>query len=416
MHETSTIEIDLAAIGRNLRLLRQIVGPDVKICPMVKADAYGLGAARISKTLLAAGADMLAVYTPAQAIELFHKAIGVPVLVLTPVREVGRDDDLYRGFICGRLHLSVHDEDQLSDLIRLAERFGAALPVHLEIDTGMSRGGCSVADGPRLLARIAAHPRLKLAGLFTHFASAEHDVEFTDEQHAQFNRLIEEHANLIPNDCLVHAANSFATMRAPRFHRSMVRIGLAWAGYCLEEMSGGEVVVEGEGLRPAITWASRIIQIKRIAAGTPVGYGSRWRAARDSVIGVVPVGYADGYPVGAGAAHEEWPRHLSKDDGSAQVGITLDSGFVHYAPVIGAVNMDQITIDLTGIADSHEAELRIGTRVELISPDPAAPNHLPRLAERCGTFSHEMICRLNPRLRRIYKTIAAAEIRAAAVA
>ncbi len=410
MHDSSVIEIDLTAVGQNLRLIRQIVGPDVKICPMVKADAYGLGAARLSRTLVAAGADMLAVYTPAQALELFNKAIGSDVLVMMPVREIRRDEELYRAMICGRLHLSVHDADQLHDLIQMAERFGAAIPVHLEVDTGMSRGGCTIDEAPALLARISSHPRLKLAGLFTHFANAELDLAFTDQQHTLFERLIETHREIIPGDCVIHAANTFATMRAPRFHRSMVRIGLAWAGYCLEEMSGGEIISEGERLTPAITWASQLIQIKRIKPDTPVGYGSRWRARRESVIGLVPVGYADGYPARAGASNEP------SAGGAAVIALKMDDGSTHYAPVIGAVNMDQITIDLTEIAASHEDDLRVGMRVELISADRDAPNHLPRLAEHCGTFAHEMICRLGPRLRRAYKAGAVAQPERPAVA
>lgn len=411
MSDSSVIEIDLPAIGRNMRLLREVVGSDCRLCPMVKADGYGLGAVRISRTLVAAGADMLAVYTPGQATELFQAALGVPILVLMPVREVSRVDELYRGFICGKLHLTVHDEDQLRQLIHLAERFGAAIPLHLEVDTGMSRGGCSVSDAPKLLQRIATHPRLKLAGLFTHFASAEADTSFTDEQHTAFEELIASNEQHIPDDCLIHAANTFTTFRHERFHHSMVRVGLAWAGYCTEEMAGPELLAKGEELEPTITWASSIVQIKSIPAKTPVGYGSKWRAKRDSVIGLIPVGYADGYPVTAGTPKRRPGQHTT----GASVGVLaegMNTSAVQYAPVIGAVNMDQITVDLTDIVDAlgDARELKVGTRIELISSDPDAPNHLPRLARSCGTFAHEMICRLNPRLRRVYRTISPEEI------
>jgi alanine racemase len=409
MRENSVIEINLTAVAHNVRLLRRIIGPACALCPIVKADAYGLGATRIAKTLLSSGADMLAVYTPGQAAELIHGAVTAPVLVLMPVREVERVDELYRGFICGRLHLTVHDAAHLDHLIALAERFGAAVPVHLEVDTGMTRGGCSLEDAPVLIRRIAAHRRLNLAGLFTHFACAESDAELTDLQLEQFNRLIEENAEHIPHTCIIHAASSFATLRAQRYHKSMVRIGLAWAGYGMDELvsgeSGGEVIADGQHLQPCLRWRSRIVQLRTVPAGTRVGYGQAWTARRTSLIGVVPVGYADGFPYGAGMRDDAGTR--GKQAASAvQVGVELRTAagaLVRHVPVVGAVNMDQITIDLTDLTQGDGASsIGIETPVELVSPDPDAPNHLPRLAEAAGSFTHEMMCRLNPRLKRVY--------------
>lgn len=393
MDNTSTIDVDLTAIAENLRLLRHIVGSDCMLCPIVKADAYGLGAPRIAKTLLDSGADMLAVYTPAQASELVRAAIGAPILVLMPVREVDRQDDIYRGLICGKLHLTVHDEAHLNSLIALAERFGADIPVHLEIDTGMSRGGCPMEEAPAVLRRIAQHRRLKLTGVFTHFASAEADAQMTEAQLTAFDTLLNEQAEHIPDSCLVHVANSFATLRAHRYHKAMVRIGLAWAGYGMESLDGGEIIADGQNLQPAVTWRSTIVQVRRIAAGSTVGYGTRWTAPRQSIVGLIPVGYADGYPAMAG--------RTDTADAGAVVGVRI-GGRLAFAPVIGAVNMDQITVDLTDLCNSSQVELTPGTEVELISADPAAPNHLPRLAQAAGTFSHEMLCRLNPRLKRRY--------------
>ena len=396
MHNASLIEINCTAITSNVRLLRKIVGPECMLCPIVKADAYGLGAPRIARTLLAAGAGIVAVYTPAQAAELIRAAISAPILVLMPVRDVDRVDDLYRGLICGKLHLTVHDHDHLQNLIAISERFGAAMPVHLEIDTGMSRGGCSLEDAPAILQRIAADRRLQLAGIFTHFANAEDDIELTESQLAAFDNLLEQNAAFIPKTCFIHAANSFATLRAERYHKTMVRVGLAWAGYGMESLNGGDIITEGQHLQPAITWKSSIIQIRRIAAGASVGYGSRWTAQRPSTIGLIPVGYADGYPAAAG-------RCADADHPGASVGVLID-GRLYFAPVVGAVNMDQITIDLTDIADERIA---VGTEVQLITPDAAAPNHLPRLARAGGTIPHEMMCRLNPRLKRVFRTEAA---------
>lgn len=410
MHDASIIEINLTAIAANVRLLRKIVGPDCLLCPIVKADAYGLGAPRISRTLLAAGAGMLAVYTPSQAAELIKAAITEPILVLMPVREIDRVDDLYRGLICGKLHLTVHDHDHLQTLIALSERFGAGVPVHLEVDTGMSRGGCALEDAPAILERIARDKRLQLAGLFTHFADAERDVELTEKQLAAFDNLVAEQAEHIPASCYIHAASTYATLRAQRYHKSMVRIGLAWAGYGIETLTAGEIISEGQYLEPAITWRSSIVQVRQIPAGASVGYGSRWTAERQSVIGLVPVGYADGYPVRAGdrcqvigdrASRTPDTYHLSPV--SCSVGVRCN-GALRFAPVVGSVSMDQITIDLTDLSQGDSADIGVGTEVELITPDATAPNHLPTVAQHGGTFAHEMMCRLNPRLKRVYRT------------
>lgn len=396
MRDVSLIEVNLPALDHNMRVLRGMVGPKCSICPIVKADAYGLGAARIAKRLAHNGAEMVAVYTADQAAELFRAVIPCRVLVLMPVREIARVDELYRGLIADRLQLAVHDLDHLHDLLAMTERYGVTISLHIEVDTGMSRGGCSIDEAPILLKKIAASRRLVLAGIFTHFASAESDVEFTNQQLAMFEKVLNEHAALIPPNCRIHAAGSFATMRHPRFHQRMVRVGLAWAGYGLEWMDGGETMTAAQNLRPIVSWKSRIVHLKKIASGTPVGYGSGWTARRPSVIGLVPVGYADGYPTGLGC----------RDDRpvGASVGIVLDpSGSTApvFVPVVGAVNMDQITIDLTDVAGLCRA-VAAGTQVELISPDPQAPNHLPTLARMAGTIPHEMLCRLNPRIKREY--------------
>lgn len=405
MEAVSHIDVNLSAVQHNIRLLKRIVGPECELCPIVKSDAYGLGAVRVTKTLMACGVDLVAVFTPEEATQLFAAAIGGQILVLMPVRQIPRAGELYRGLVCGRLHLVVHDAGHLQDMIGMAERFGVRIPIHLEVDTGMSRGGCSLSEAPALLESIGRHNRLSLAGLFTHFARAEEDIDFTDVQAARFDRLLEDCANLIPPACRIHMANSFATLRSTRYHRSMVRVGLAWAGYGLDWLSGGELIVEGEHLEPAVTWESRIVQIKTIDAGTPVGYGSKWTAGRRTHLGLIPVGYAHGYPMSLGATDER-PRA-----GMVRVLPDCQNGAAGgFARVVGAVNMDQIAVDLTDLMSSPKARTAIatGTRVELITADPVAPNHVTGLARAAGTIPHELLCRMDPRCHRSYHVAAAA--------
>jgi len=404
MHDPSVIEIDLAAIRHNMGVLRRLVGPDCLLCPVVKADAYGLGAVEVSRCLVAAGADALAVYTGPQADELVGSGVRARVLVLMPLLEIDPSSPLAAALAEGRVHLSGHGPDHLRALHRIARRVGVVVPVHLEIDTGMTRGGCALADAPEALRLIADDDHLRLAGIYTHFASAESDPEQTQRQHDRLDDILSAQRALIPPDCVVHAANTGATLQRRAWHRAMVRVGQAWAGYGPELIRSGEVLPGAEALRPSVTWSSRLIHVRSVQEGTRVGYGSTWTAPRPSLIGLVPAGYADGYPHALGRVAAEgarvdiavmpvMPDMPDMPDMAARPPA--------YAPLVGSVSMDQITIDLTDlVADGMPVE--IGTRVELISADRAAPNHVARLAERAGTNPYELLCRMNPRIRRAY--------------
>ncbi len=398
MPAASELHVNLDAVRHNVSVIRRIIGDDCAFCAMVKADAYGLGAPRLAKALVRAGADMLAVYTTDQAAELARAAIDAPILLLMPLQDLARTDDLYRAFICGSLHITIHDREHLERIEDLAARYGAVAPVHLEIDTGMNRGGCRPDEAPRLLRRIANARRLHLAGVYTHFAAADADPGRTETQFNEFERILDDCRAMIPDDCLIHAANTYATIRRASYHRTMVRVGLAWAGYGLQFISGGgEIRTEAEALAPVLRWTSSLIHIKRIPAGARVGYGGRWTAQRPTVLGLVPVGYADGYPLGAGCTD-------TRPDG-ASVGVELADGSIGYVPVIGRVNMDQVAVDLTDLTalpGGPGKQIAVGAPVEVLSPDPAAPNALPRIARVAGTIPHEMICRINPRIRRQY--------------
>jgi len=434
MRDDSVIEVDLTAIARNVGIIRRMVGDECAICAVVKADGYGLGAVRVAKCLVQAGAAMLAVYTPRQARELFRAAVSGPVLLLMPLREVDRADELYRGLVCGRLHLAVHDSDHLEMLIRLSERFAVQMPLHLEVDTGMCRGGCNIADAEAVLRRISDHPRLTLAGIYTHFSSSDTDESLTCEQDERLERFVVKQESFIPADCLVHAANTCGTIRSRGLHHTMVRIGQAWAGYGPEMLGGASMIPGAERLCPAVTWSSQVVHVKRIPAGAHVGYGATWTAQRDSRIALVPVGYADGYPFALGSSG-------GADAGAAKVAVVVPTGDGdapamraavrsivpatglttgpaigarrEWAPVVGAVSMDQITIDITDLG----ATVGVGTTVELITADRDAPNHLSTVASIARTTPYEILCRLNPRVgRRYVQSTVDVEVLPAAVA
>jgi alanine racemase len=415
MHEPSCVEVNLSALDHNMAAIRGLVGSECKLCPIVKADAYGLGASRVARRLVGAGADLVAVYSLPQAAELGATLsvtggqlppLGVPVLVLMPVAEIRSGDETSRMLTSGRLHLTVHDLAQLESLTAVADQFRTVVPVHIEVDTGLSRGGARPEEAARLLERIAADRRFALKGVFTHFSNSRTDALATDAQLAIFDQLLAANDGTLAPDTDIHVASTYALFRHRRYHRSMVRFGLAWAGFGLEELADRELELNDDLLRPCLRWRSRLVQVKRIPTGTAVGYGSRWVAKRPSTIGLVPVGYADGFPVfrpdlAPGEATTNAPAQkiaiLREVTRGARTEIVRD-----FAPVIGAVNMDQITVDLTDLDLLTQRDGGRGLTVELVSPDATAPNHLPRIAARSGMIPHEMLCRVHPKIPRLY--------------
>lgn len=424
---TSKLLIDLGAIDRNVGRLRAVITPDdpkqhVALCAVVKQDAYGLGAARLARRLAASGVDMLAVYGLDEARALVEAPIRQPVLVLMPVSHVDRADPLYRLAVCGRLHLVLHARAQAQDLGALAGRMGLDLPVHIQVDTGLSRGGCLPDEAQGLLEFVAAAPRLRLAGVMTHFAAPAGDEEFTREQARRLRAWIERakptlaaaaHKGAGPRTpLLVHAASTVAALRSAPWHSTMIRAGqglLGFGGEALRDEEHVEFAAAARSLEPCVRWITRIAHVQDVPAGWPVGYDRLWTAARPSRIALVPVGYANGYPRSLGGVAQVrltgalWDRARTSAPGEVapQPGWAGPTTGGHFVPVVGRVSMDQITLDVTGLP---EASCKVGAEVELVGADPEAPNHLPTLAHAAGTITHELLCRVAPTVERVYVT------------
>jgi len=462
---TSRLEIDLGAIERNFARVLRIAGPGADrtlggagVCAVLKQDAYGMGAARIAKRLAVAGARMFAVYNLDEARSLFESVSDAPILVLMPVAGVDRNDPLYRAAANGRLHLVVHDLEQLVAVSELAGRVGVSMPVHVQVDTGLSRGGERPDEAAKIVERILTSARVRLAGLMTHFSSPGDDPDHTAEQWKLFQTFVDRVSPVLKTAAAsghnpgiitprstaatggmaeldIHAANSCGAFRSRRYHGTMVRIGeglfgmvggAVWgkAGAGIAQMEFG---AEAEAMEPAVRWTSTISHIQEIPAGWPVGYGSTWRApkradGKQTKIAMIPVGYADGYPRSLGGSAKggpgfvgftgrKWDRRTIHIAAAAPV--DRAAGPTLFAPIVGRVSMDQITVDVTDLPPGHilpgRAGLELaGSEVEIVGVDPAAPNHLPALASAGGTIAHELLCRMGPRLERVYKYTGAA--------
>lgn len=405
MDRLSRIDIHLDNVEHNLTVVRRALAREsqarhVGVCAVLKADGYGAGACAIARRLEHAGVEMVAVYSPAEASNLAEAGVTTPILVLAPVDHVGFDGALFHAARAGRVHLTVHSPQQLQAIIACAELLGSGgrrLPVHVEVDTGMSRGGSPPDVAATLVRRIVECDRLALAGVFSHLASADRDGEASREQDVAFSHWCDSVRTLLPDTCAVHFSNTFGVFRAPGLHRDMVRVGLALLGYAEEEFGPDQTFAlrdDAASLKPAVRWVTRVAHVSHIPTGARVGYGGLWQAQRPTTLALAPVGYADGYPLSLA-------RGAGGTGGAGGSGGTLGIATAErtvYAPLVGAVSMDQITIDVTDLAETPA----IGTEVEIIGLDKHAPTHLPRVAHAAGTISHELLCRLSPRVPRKY--------------
>ncbi len=399
--DSSWLEIDLSRVRANVRALRAVLQPsDVRrtvprLCAVVKADAYGLGVEAVAQCLASAdgdetaSVDMFAVDSPAEAQTLVEIGIEQPILLLMPLRDLDSADPLVPTVAAGRLHLTIHDPTQLEQADGIGRALGCRVPVHVYLDTGMSRSGMDEHDAGEQITCVAGMKGVRLAGVMSHLATADEDAAFANEQSARLNDFLEKHRDGIAPDVTVHLANTFGTLRGAALHYGMVRVGLGLLGYGPGLIVDDPKNAAAPGLLPVVRWLSRVNHVGRFARGAAVGYGCSHQLVRDSVLGVVPVGYADGYPLA-----------LSN---RSSVGVLDAQGEVcGVAPVLGRVSMNQIVIDLTDCAGGGERTGGVDTEVELISHSPQSACSLPRLAELAQTNCYELLCRLSARLVRRY--------------
>lgn len=363
-------EIDLGALAGNLRRLRSGVAP-ARVLAVIKADAYGHGAVEVARALEAAGVDMLGVALLEEGAEVRRAGVAAPILVLGVPRPAQLP--YYRRY---GLTPVVSGMDQLLMWREhLAGQGGSVQPIHLQVDTGMTRLGIHEAELPRALEAIRDSPHLELAGLLSHFADADDlGSERNAEQEGRFHRLVAS----VPPETLagvtVHMANSAAALHRPASRHDLVRLGLALYGY--DPAGDPDASVE-----PVMSVKTRTVLVRDVAPGTRVSYGGRWTAERPSRIAVLPIGYADGYA---------W-----RLTGKAEA---LVRG--RRVPLVGAVSMDMIFVDLTDLPDA--ASIGVGEEVVLLGRQGAERITAVDLAERVGTIPYELLCLLGLRLARRY--------------
>jgi len=380
--EHSWVEVDLKALDHNLQVFGDLIGPDQRtiICGVVKADAYGHGAGAIAQRLVANGVELLAVYDTRQARELMQSGYAGPILIMGVFDELERGELLYRAAVTDRLDITIHSLDQLEKVAAIGQSLGCRLRVHLFLDTGMSRGGLSDQQFAKALPVVTGCRHLTLAGIATHMASSDDDPSFTEKQHACLQRVLHDHAAQLDQHVAVHIANTLTALRDRRYHCDMLRIGLGLYGFGEQLMEGGVSIDHVLPLKPIARWCSRVVHVRNFPRGAGVGYNQTCHLTRDSVLGIVPVGYADGYHLVLGNR-----AHVRLSDYSTD------------AAVMGSVNMDQIVIDLT-----DTPQIQMGDEVELYSNDLAAKSSVPALAALAQSNCYEMLTNIKPHIPRRY--------------
>jgi alanine racemase len=365
--ERALARIDFDAVRANCARLKSELAAGAELCAVVKADGYGHGADGCATAALAGGASRLAVATAVEAEQIGRRYQHIPLLTMGALSAEEVDVVLSAGS-----EVAVWNEDFRALLATRARAQGRPARVHLKHDSGMGRLGNTDPEQILALARACDRdPSLELAGVWTHFATAdEPDSGFFDEQLARFEPVAAAVKAEFPS-ALAHAANSAATFRDARSHFDMARCGVAIYG--LDPFQGDP---SERGLAPALSLRSYVADVKRFAPGASAGYGQRWRAAEETWVGVVPIGYGDGVRRGLGNNGEVLVRGRRR-------------------PLVGTVSMDNVTIDL-----GPETEVRPGEEAVLIGAQGEEAIRAEEVAARLDTINYEITCGISARVPR----------------
>ncbi len=357
------IHVSIGNFRHNIRLLKKMLAPRVRLMAVVKADAYGHGLIPMACAAQQASADYLGVAIAEEGVELRQAGIRLPILIFGALNQ--------EGMLAAALHSLTVTVFTPSDILKAQQasvKAGRVLEMHIKIDTGMARIGLRTPDELRdVLMAAQACPQLRLTGVYTHFADSQNpDQAYTQLQLDRFNNMLQ----LLPSGLLVHAAASAALFRRPDAHFDMVRSGIALYGY--------PPVNNNPGFRPCLEFSAEVTHIKQIEAGESVSYGCTYHARRPTTVATIAAGYADGYA-----------RALSNK------GRVLIRG--RSCPVIGRTCMDQMMVDATGVPG-----IQTGDKAVLIGAQGDDFIGADELAEAIDTISYEILLLPGQRVPKVY--------------
>jgi alanine racemase len=363
--------IHLQNIRSNIEGIRCTVGEQRKILIAVKANAYGHGAVEVARMAEAIGVDWLGIATVPEGIELRNAGISLPILKFSPAFP-----EEMRAAVGSDITLSVCEKENSDKLNEIAAELGRKINVHLKIDTGMGRIGVTPQDAPKFAQYIETEfPNLHLQGVFTHLpVSDSADTTYTQEQITLFAATVDNIQKRIGRKIeLVHCANSGGVLAHPASWFDMVRPGIMIYGFYPSSK-----MVQSIDLKPGLSFITRVSFIKKVSAGTTIGYGRTWRALEDTWIATIPVGYADGF------------NRLFSNRGRV-----LIKGRSY--PIVGRVCMDQSMVNL-----GPQTEICVGDEVILIGRSGNLEISAYEWAEKLNTITYEVICQINHRVQRLF--------------
>ena len=362
--------IHLDNLRRNIEAARKKIGPHPKILVPVKADAYGHGAVQVSRCALEAGAEYLAVAAVCEGAMLRSAGISAPVLLHTQAIP-----EEFLEIVSLELSPLVSDADFIEQLAKAALSAGKRIAVHLKVDTGMGRFGCRPEDAVSLAAKIVSSKGLSLGGVATHLSVSDSlepgNIMYTKEQLYRFRETIASIKKAGFDPGIVHAANSGGLVFHEDSYFDMIRPGIFLYGY-----SPAASECEGPTALPVMELRSAVVFIKRVKKGETISYGRTWIAPEDTFVGVIPAGYADGFP------------RLLSNNYSIRI---RDTAY----PVVGRICMDQCMVDL-----GAKTEVRRWDEACIFGPGFTTAADI---AAKLNTISYEITCNINKRVPRVYQ-------------
>ncbi len=364
----SWVEVDLDNFIGNLKEIKRLIGPQVDFIQVVKADAYGHGAIEISNAAVKNGARMLGVANADEGVQLRISGIEAPIVILGPstVAEIEQ-------IIKYNLTPSVSDSAFTKKLYKALKKSGHKLPVHIEVDTGMGRGGTMYSEALKLILEISKLPNITLEGIFSHFASSECMIPYNDKQWRHFSDLLAVIKRAGIDIPIRHIDNSGAILNYPDFKLNMVRPGLMTYGIYPSPDNQSKA-----RLAPVMSFKTSIVLLKDFPEGCGIGYGSTYVTQKQTRIATIPVGYGDGY------------GFILSNQGEA-----LIRG--EKAPLVGRISMDMCTIDV-----SHIHDCKVGDEVVLLGRQGKEYISANEIAAKAKTISYEVLCALGKRAPRVF--------------
>jgi alanine racemase len=364
------VTIDLGAIRHNFGEIKRLVGPRTGIIAVIKSDAYGHGLIPVAQALEHEAPAYFAVFELEEALALRNVGCSVPILILMGISREEAPVVVEHGFT-----VSLFRNDIAEELSRVALEQGKTVPVHVKVDTGMTRLGVLWSDVSVFLKKVGILKGLRLEGVFSHLAVAdEPENAFTDEQVQRFERVVEEATKRNLCTRAVHLSNSAAIVRGIGLHFRLVRPGIALYGSLPAAGLGPDL-----SLTPAMTFSSKVIRVETVGPHTPISYGCTHTTERTATIATIPVGYDDGF------------NRLLTNQGEV---------LIHgkRAPVVGRVCMNLTMIDVTSVKG-----VAVGDEVVLLGSQGEERITGEELARKTGTISYEIYCTLGKSNRRSYR-------------